>query len=145
MVTALNVFAASVGAPFDWYLTAFEVQVKTVLQTYLTTGEYPDLLLGRGPTDANKTDGDHKSTALLTALAVNHERFVRDYMTLILESALPDEFKVELCGRRAEVDNEAEVEACFKAASAGTRNIYGQAVRQSTLPDSSKLLLLRYC
>lgn len=115
------------------------------MQTILTTGEYPSLLLGRGPTDANKTDGVHKSTALLTALAVKNKIFVRDYMTLILESALPDEVKVVLCGRRADFNNEAEVEACFKAAPADTRNIYGQAVRQSTLPDPIKLLLLRYC
>jgi hypothetical protein len=144
-LSALNVLAASVKTPWQWYLAAFETQVKTVLQTVLATGELHVLLLGTSPIDAGKTDGVHKSTALLTALAVNHERFVRDYMTLILESELPDEFKVVLCGRRADLNNEAEVEACFKAASADTRSVYGQAVRQSTLPDPIKLLLLRYC
>ena len=144
-LSALNVLAASVKTPWEWYVAAFETQVKTVLQTVLATGELHVLLLGTSPIDAGKTDGVHKSTALLTALAVNHERFVRDYMTLTLESELPDEFIVALCGRRADFNNEAEVEACFKAASADTRNIYGQAVRQSTLPDPIKLLLLRYC
>lgn len=144
-LSALNMLAASVKTPWEWYGAAFETQVKTVLQTVLATGELHALLLGTSPIDAGKTDGVHKSTALLTALAANHERFVRDYMTLILESALPDEFKVVLCGRRADLNNEAEVEACFKAASADTRNVYGQAVRQSMLPDPIKISLLRYC
>jgi hypothetical protein len=87
----------------------------------------------------------HKSTALLTALAVDNQAFVCDYTTLILESALPDEFKVVLCGRRADVNNEAEVEACFRAASDSTRTIYRLVVQQSAVPDPIRLLLLRYC
>ena len=143
--SALNALAALVKGPWGWPEAAFEAQVKMVSKAALTTSQLHAFLLGSGPTDATKTDGVHKSTALLTALAVDNEAFVFDYTTLILGSALPDEFKVALCGRRADVNNEAEVEACFNAASDETRKVYKHAVQQSTLPDSIKLSLLRYC
>lgn len=142
--SALNALA-SLGRGRYWPNATFESQVKMVLQAALTTTQLHPLLLGTGPIDASKTDGVHKSTALLTALALNNQGFVFDYTTLILGSALPDEVKVALCGRRADVNNEAEVEACFRAASDGTRKVYKHVVQQSQLPDPIKLLLLRYC
>lgn len=141
---ALNALAALVREPL-WSDGAFEAQVKTILQTVLSTAELHALLLGTNFIDAGKTAGVHQSTALLTALAVDNELFVSVYMPRILDSELPDESKVALCGRRADFSNDAEVEACFRAASADTRKVYKQVVQQSALPDSSKLLLLRYC
>ncbi len=143
--SALNALAASANGPWGWPVAAFEAQVKMVSKAALTTSQLHAFLLGPGPTDATKTDGVHKSTALLTALAVDNQAFVFDYTTLILGSALPDESKVALCGRRTDFNDELEVEACFSAASADTRKIYAQVVRQSTLPDPLKILLLRYC
>lgn len=141
---ALNALAALSRDPLSWN-SAFETQIKTILQIILATAECHPLLFGTNSLAAGKTVGVHKSTALLTALAVDNQTFVHFYTSLILDAELPDESKVALCGRRADVNNEAEVEACFKAASADTRSTYAQAVRQSTLPDLDKRLLLRYC
>lgn len=141
---ALNALAALVRDPLSWN-SAFETQIKTILHTVLATAECHPLLFGTNSLAAGKTVGVHKSTALLTALAVDNQTFVHFYTSLILDAELPDESKVALCGRRADVNNEAEVEACFKAASADTRSTYAQAVRQSTLSDPDKRLLLRYC
>ncbi len=141
---ALNALAALVREPL-WSDGAFEAQLKAILQTVLSTAELHTLLLGTNFMGAGKTVGDHKSTALLTALALDNELFVSVYMPLILDSELPAESKVALCGRRADLNNEAELEACFKAASADTRMIYAQAVGRSALPGPIKLSLLRYC